>query len=223
MEVVRGWGRGSYIYGQSVHNIRIERLWVDWTNGVGKKWSDFFHELEISYGLCVDNTAHLWLLHHLFLRAINQDAVEWAEAWNSHKVTMEDQKKQSPREMYTFGLYEQGPRGIDHLLQPAAEGIADLAVYGVDWQAQATPALVAHHAENNAAEWNAENPFGLHSTPEHMSEVVVEPPNCPFSPEQCAALDADLALVINVRSRDMAVRKQVWQQGLIICRHFYDS
>ncbi|KAJ7306876.1 hypothetical protein DFH08DRAFT_720405, partial [Mycena albidolilacea] len=35
----------------SVHNIRIERLWVDWTNGVGRKWVNFFYELEVSGGL----------------------------------------------------------------------------------------------------------------------------------------------------------------------------
>ncbi|KAJ6473103.1 hypothetical protein C8R45DRAFT_1163534, partial [Mycena sanguinolenta] len=35
----------------SVHNIRIERLWVDWTNGVGRKWVNFFYELEVTCGL----------------------------------------------------------------------------------------------------------------------------------------------------------------------------
>ncbi|KAJ6466511.1 hypothetical protein DFH09DRAFT_956679 [Mycena vulgaris] len=219
---VRGRGRGSYIYGTSVHNIRIERLWVDWTSGVGKKWSIFFHDLEASYGLCVDNTAHLWLLHHLFLPALNQDALEWVEAWNSHKVSMEGQRRQSPREMYTFGLLEQGPRGMGHLLYAQEEGVQDFAQFGVDWQAQAAGALAAHHAQNNPPNMeNADDPFTAYPTPAHMSEVIVEPPNCPFTPEQRAALDAELQQVVDVRSRDMSVRKMVWQEALEICRRFY--
>ncbi|KAJ7749764.1 hypothetical protein B0H14DRAFT_2191504, partial [Mycena olivaceomarginata] len=49
--VLHGWPsrvRGTTV---SVHNIRIERLWVDWTNGVGRKWVNFFYELEVSGGL----------------------------------------------------------------------------------------------------------------------------------------------------------------------------
>ncbi|KAJ7094476.1 hypothetical protein B0H15DRAFT_737069, partial [Mycena belliarum] len=47
----QGYRRGSYIYGRSVHNTRIERLWLDWTQGVGLKWYDFFMSLEHNYGL----------------------------------------------------------------------------------------------------------------------------------------------------------------------------
>ncbi|KAJ6552901.1 hypothetical protein B0H19DRAFT_899411, partial [Mycena capillaripes] len=34
-----------------VHNIRIERLWCDVTRGFGRKWSNFFHSLELSCDL----------------------------------------------------------------------------------------------------------------------------------------------------------------------------
>ncbi|KAJ7673057.1 hypothetical protein DFH06DRAFT_1266812 [Mycena polygramma] len=183
MEGVMGRGRGSYIYGRSVHNIRIERLWVNWTNG---------------------------------------DAQEWADAWNSHKITMEGQKKQSPREMFTFGLLEQGPRGIGHLLPAEEEAVTDFARFGVDWEAQTVPGIVNHLANNNAEDWDSTNPFTAYSTLAHMSEVIVEPPHCPFTAEQIAALDAELALVANVRSREMSVRKVVWQEALAICRRFYE-
>ncbi|KAF7366284.1 hypothetical protein MSAN_00884600 [Mycena sanguinolenta] len=225
MEQVRGPGRGSYIWGTSVHNIHIERLWVDWTNGVGRKWVNFFYELEVTSGLLVDRPEHLWLLHHLFLDAINQDAREWAEAWNSHKITMQNERKQSPREMFTFGLLEQGPRGLDRFMHDEEDVVGDLATFGVDWEAQVDPAVLSHHTANNtaAAAGAGENPFADDALPVHMSEVTVEPPNCPFSLEQCAHLDAELALVINTASRDMAVRKQVWKEALLICRELYRS
>ncbi|KAJ7881811.1 hypothetical protein B0H14DRAFT_3082554 [Mycena olivaceomarginata] len=204
MEQVRGSGRGSYIFGRSVHNIRIERLWVDWTTGVGKKWATFFYELEYEEGLCPDNIAHLWLLHHLFLPALNRDALEWADAWNSHKTTIDGERRQSPREMFMFGLLEDGPRGIGHLGTPlpAAEGeVGDVGQFGVDWEAQATPARVNHLAENN---------------------VVVEPPNCPFALEEVNILDVELARVADIVSRDMAARKVVWREALGLCHRFYE-
>ncbi|KAF8156470.1 hypothetical protein K438DRAFT_1910088 [Mycena galopus ATCC 62051] len=222
MEEVRGGGRGSYIWGTSVHNIHIERLWVDWTNGVGRKWANFFYELEVSGGLLIDRPEHVWLLHHLFLDAINQDAQEWAEAWNSHKITVPNERKQSPREMFTFGLLEQGPRGLDRFMLAQEEEVDDLANFGVDWEGQVNPELISHHTANNTAV-TSENPFDGDALPAHMSEVTVESPNSPFSPEQCTQLDAELALVINTASRDMAVRKQVWKEALRICTELYHS
>ncbi|THH10681.1 hypothetical protein EW146_g8295 [Bondarzewia mesenterica] len=74
MEQNRRIGRGSYIWGRSVHNTRIERLWYDITQGFGQKWKNFFLELEHHYGLDPDRPAHIWLLYHLFLATI--DSIE---------------------------------------------------------------------------------------------------------------------------------------------------
>lgn len=62
---------------RSVHNTRIERLWYDVTHGFGEKWKKFFYLLESHHGLNPLAPAHIWLLHHLFLAAINEDAQEW--------------------------------------------------------------------------------------------------------------------------------------------------
>ncbi|KAJ7884406.1 hypothetical protein B0H14DRAFT_3082384 [Mycena olivaceomarginata] len=196
MEEVKGAGRGSYIWGSSVHNIRIERLWVDFTRGIGKKWAGFFSSLEESHGLCVDRPAHLWLLHHLFLNALNADAQQWADAWNSHKVTIPGEKKSSPREMFTFGLLEQGPRGIGAWIQAQEDEANNVAQFGIDWEAHRNPAILAHHADNNPQDWHADHPFATFSTPENMSEVVVDVPNCPFTAADCAALDNELAQIV---------------------------
>ncbi|KAJ7740477.1 hypothetical protein DFH07DRAFT_751592 [Mycena maculata] len=72
---------------RSVHNIRIERLWCDVTRGFGRKWSNFFLALEFSAGLRPDLDAHIWLIHHLFLPAINQDAIDWVRTWNDISKT----------------------------------------------------------------------------------------------------------------------------------------
>ncbi|KAJ6473102.1 hypothetical protein C8R45DRAFT_835506 [Mycena sanguinolenta] len=124
--------------------------------------------------------------------------------------------------MFTFGLLEQGPRGLDRFMDDRNDTVDDLANLGVDWEAQMDPELLSHHSANNTAE-EGENPFGSDALPARMSEVTVEPPNCPFSLEQCAHLDTELAVVINTASRDMAVRKQVWKEALIICRGLYRS
>ncbi|KAJ7036461.1 hypothetical protein C8F04DRAFT_953919 [Mycena alexandri] len=213
MEEVRGTGRGSYIWGRSVHNIRIERLWVDFAQGVGNKWIDFFYELELYYGLSHDNAAHIWLLHHLFLDAINQDVKDWAEAWNSHKLTRGNGRRRSPRDMFTFGLLEQGPRGLDTLLYQEEEAaFAHIEEFGIDWAAQADPDLLEHHSQNNDVPIAPGNPFSLFTTPATMNEVIVDPPEGPLSAALVAQLDATLAEHVDINSRDMGVRKLVWQE-----------
>jgi len=63
---------------RSVHNIHIERLWVDFTAGVGAKWKNFFEELEVQSDLDPNLLSHIWLLHYLFLDKLNQDITDWA-------------------------------------------------------------------------------------------------------------------------------------------------
>ncbi|KAK6981516.1 hypothetical protein R3P38DRAFT_3113511 [Favolaschia claudopus] len=132
MEEVKGPGRGSFIWGRSVHNTRIERLWYDVTHGFGKKWKVFFLDLETNHGLNPTRPGHIWLLHHLFLASINRDAQDWAEAWNSHQLTVRRQRERSPRDLFMFGMLREGPRGISSFLAANEE-----------------PELIAHLLENN--------------------------------------------------------------------------
>ncbi|KAJ7231487.1 hypothetical protein C8J57DRAFT_1439843 [Mycena rebaudengoi] len=218
MEMVNGTGRGSFIWGRSVHNTRIERLWYDITHGFGKKWKVFFLDLEVSHGLNPTRPGHIWLLHHLFLASVDRDAQEWTEAWNSHQLTIHRQRERSPRDLFLFGMLREGPRGIAALTEE--EEIEDLNEYGVDWEVNDDPELMAHLVANNTNETPhvSEDPFASASTPANLSEVLCEPPGCPFTPEQLQVLDTQLAASVDLFSRNMNVRRIVWQTALEIAQ-----
>ncbi|TCD60521.1 hypothetical protein EIP91_009938 [Steccherinum ochraceum] len=179
MDEVRGLGRGSYIWGRSVHNTRIERLWYDVTAKFGRKWKEFFRDLEANHGLNPTIPAHIWLLHHLFLLSIQQDADDFVLAWNSHKIQMRGERTQSPKEMFFFSLLQDGSRGI-HLAnapvpidEPLAPG--EVEEYGVDWEAIDDANIMAHHREHNPQDNpNAHDPTW--SEPASRPAMLSEPP-----------------------------------------------
>ncbi|KAK6995573.1 hypothetical protein R3P38DRAFT_3407633 [Favolaschia claudopus] len=216
MERVKGSGRGSFIWGRSVHNTRIERLWYDVTHGFGKKWKVLFLDLETNHGLNPTRPGHIWLLHHLFLASINRDALDWCEAWNSHQLTVRRQRERSPRDLFTFGMLREGRRGISSFLAAEDEEIDE---YGIDWEANAEPELMAHLFENNPDErTNNTDPFASSSTPANLSEVLCEPPGCPFTPRQLQLLELRLDASVDLFSRNMNVRRLVWVRALQIAQ-----
>ena len=87
MILLRGLNRASFMWGSSVFNTRIERLWVEVGWQFGRAWQAFFRRLERLHLLDRSNTHHLWLLHFLFLDAINSDCAEFQSDWNSHPIS----------------------------------------------------------------------------------------------------------------------------------------
>ncbi|KAJ7220271.1 hypothetical protein GGX14DRAFT_532855 [Mycena pura] len=221
MEEFRGPGRGSYIWGRSVHNTRIERLWYDVTHGFGQKWKNFFHDLEDNHGLNPRSADDIWLLHHLFLDSINQDALEWAESWNSHKLQIKGERSRTPRDMFVFSMVQDGQRGIGHMYDTVDEPVDDNASYSVDWDVADDSRLMAHLLHENPQDWEDENPF--HGQPAQLSDVPCEPPNCPFTPAQVELLDRTLRDRVDVQSRNMEMRRLVWREAFNICRFFHQQ
>ncbi|KAF9011607.1 hypothetical protein BDZ89DRAFT_963853 [Hymenopellis radicata] len=227
MEEVRGPGRGSYIFGRSVHNIRIERLWVNVTQGFGRHWKEFLRYLETSFGLHPDLDAHLWLLHYLFLEDINQDAHSWMKAWNNHVISHHYEPHRSPMFKYNHGMMHCGKRGI-FLGDDDSEGFPALLLnddpefdeeevhsYGVDWDDLDNNQIRSHHqAENVDDPDDNANPF-LENHPSTFSHIPVAIPGCPFTQEELDELEDYLSTLPFRTTQTMSARAQLWTEALI--------
>lgn len=79
-----------------MRNTRIERLWVEVGSQFARRWRAFLERLERLHGLDHTNPAHLWLIHLLFLGAINQDCIDFQQEWNHHPIGGPRTHNQSP-------------------------------------------------------------------------------------------------------------------------------
>ncbi|KAJ7036875.1 hypothetical protein C8F04DRAFT_1220836 [Mycena alexandri] len=91
---------GSYIWGRSIHNVRIERLWVDVTAQVGATWSKNFTMLELHHGLDINN----------------------------HQIQIRNGHNRSPADMFYFDTLVHGAHGhalAADLSEEELEGLHD--------------------------------------------------------------------------------------------------
>ncbi|KAI0055053.1 hypothetical protein BV25DRAFT_1766853, partial [Artomyces pyxidatus] len=158
-----------------VHNVRIERLWVDVTAQVGSKWAEFFTNLELSHGLDVNSTTHLWLLHQLFLSGLNAELSFFANAWNLHKIQIRNGPNRSPADMFVMDMYVFGVRG-SQLAPEEALSEEELEVYGVDWEGLMENSLLTSRTSNNQTDEGYTSWVGRAGPPEHLNTIEVDPP-----------------------------------------------
>jgi hypothetical protein len=173
-----------------VHNVRIERLWVDVTAQVGTFWSDIFTDLELRHGLNINNVHHIWLLQHLFLRRINQQLAFFAESWNQHCIQIRDGPNRSPADMFGFDMLVHGVRGDQLPEEDLSE--EELEVYGVDWEGLHDERLLHSQRENNPTSEGWSSWVGQIGPPEQLNLVHVDPPIGLLQPSEVAALDETL-------------------------------
>ena len=185
--------------------------------GFGSKWKLFLGNLELFDNLNVDNPKHIWLLHHLYLPEINKDAQDWAGAWNNHTVGLRGQRGRSPRDMFFFGMLENGHRGIEVNLTDD-----EIVEYGIDWEAIGDPQIRNHHNTANLEHSDDIDDQTVRSVPntsrpERFSVVEVDSPNCPLTLEQVHWLDSQLLSYPFSEIRTIEAYRLRWITALALC------
>ncbi|KAF9070670.1 hypothetical protein BDP27DRAFT_1220296 [Rhodocollybia butyracea] len=214
MEHVRGAGRGSYIWGRSVHNVRIERLWVDVSHYISQHWNDLFTMLELHHGLDIDNVTHIWLLHHLFLGTINDAIAFWVGGWNQHRISQRDGPNRSPEDMFGFDMLVRGIRG--DAVDQYAMSDEELEVFGVDWEGLEDETLLRALRKNYEHEEGTSTWHGRHGPPPNLNEVHVDPPSSLLTADETQNLDDVLQHIS--RSSDQADVVHLWTTALAYVR-----
>ncbi|KAF9540084.1 hypothetical protein CPC08DRAFT_651029 [Agrocybe pediades] len=95
------------MWGSSVFNTRIERLWLEVGKRFARAWRAFFLRLERKHFLNRKSHEHRWILHYLFLEDINIDCDRFMSEWNAHPISGAG-GNYSPNDLAFMGELEHG-------------------------------------------------------------------------------------------------------------------
>lgn len=198
---------------RSVHNIRIERLWVDVMKGYVGKWVEFFKDLEQFHGLDTNSEQHIWLLHYLFLGMINEDALKWSAAWNQHCMRLPGDQRGGISPLYQFimGMAENGLRGVEPD-DPQYE--MDGGEYGVDWEGLQDRELLQNLRERRQRRNEHLEPNPIPAPPRWSRVEVNAPAQSPLNVEQIQELFEYVCGRVDAASVRMDDRRQIWIHAL---------
>ncbi len=142
MQERRGYNRGSFIAGSSVHNQRIERLWRDVYYSVVCVFYQVFYYLESIGRLNPVCETDLFSLHYVYIPRINRALREFETGWNHHPLS--SQQGRTPMQLFCSR----------NLLMQKFQRIACQICKAMGWmfqalaQAQNLLTLLFHHAVN---------------------------------------------------------------------------
>lgn len=109
-----------------------------------------------------------------------------------------------------------GIRGDEIPVEEDSMTEEELELYGVDWEELGDDEVLASHEENNTDEPETNPPVEQLGQPQHLNEVRLDSPDCPFTDEQISWLTDRLAQYNILQNQEVVI--QAWTNGLVYAR-----